>query len=719
MEVDRSRRSAALTLNERIEGCLVGAAIGTELGWSSCVRAERYRRVSTMENLLRLETGKVTPAEERAYWKPYPFVQWLVPRLTPLVDIGVRAYVARQGRATPEDFARALRQNRAIAGSNFSFWMLFYTTQELLNEGCNPRISGMGTVPSGLVADAMPAVGIFHHHDPEYAYVDGVELASVCQPRLGADWAGLAAAAIAAAFVPDSGPGAVADAVLDIARENSREVFQELEYAVRMTGGWPADSRPTREQVDAWLKGFPCSQRETSPLAPNPLRFVLPLLRSLNRDPGLMMNMLLCPLPDRTPVGAPILAGAILGAQHGRQLFPAEWRKWAEPMAKAWRPIIPVVEKRRKTEQSIIAVHEAAVRRKQNGTSLLEDRICGCLLASSIGNAMGSPVEGWSYQDIDAKYPGGVRSILRPDRLESEDDNQQMMLLLETFLARRGRPVTARHLAHTWREQWARAVLWPYNDRHSLELIRSGWDPRVTGHWNPMGTSVMCIEPVGLYHMADPDHAVVDASAIAYMHVRGMEIAATSILAAAVSEAICPAATVDSVWEAALDVAGRDWPLSCPDQLRTLNGRRFGNCRDYLATCLAVARKYDDVFAARKELYAKCLMFNWWQGAHLEIVGLPLAILKIADGDIRQAAIGGTNIGRDADTNAGRAGMLAGALRGAGRVPREWVRLFRPVALNRIRNRARAMAGLVAREKLDRLRARQAAGPCSAATSRD
>jgi ADP-ribosylglycohydrolase len=314
-----------------------------------------------------------------------------------------------------------------------------------------------------------------------------------------------------------------------------------------------------------------------------------------------------------------------------------------------------VVAQRRQREKAIISVHETLLRQKPNGMSRLEDRIYGCLLASSIGNAMGSPVEGWAYTDVDAKYPGGIRTILQPECLESEDDNQQMMLLLETYLARQGRPVMARHLARAWCEQWQRANLWPYCDRHSCNLIRAGWDPRITGHWNPMGTSVMCIEPVGLYHLADPDYAVVDAPAIAYMHVRGFEIAATSILAAAVTEALRPDATVDGVWDVALKIASYDWPLSCPDQLRTLDGRRLKTCHDYLATCRDVASKYDDVLAARKERYAKCLMYNWWQSVHLEIVGLPLAMLKIANGDVRQAAVGGTNIGRDADTNAGRA----------------------------------------------------------------
>ncbi|MBI2437588.1 MAG: ADP-ribosylglycohydrolase family protein [Lentisphaerae bacterium] len=704
-----ARVKGNLTLRDRIEGCLVGAAIGAELGWTCHVHAERYRQVSGAKDLLNLNLAPVSPAADKAYRQQHRYAQhWLNPRLTPLIAIGMRAYVDKRGRATPEDFARALQNNRAIAGANRTLWMLFNTTQELLNEGCNPRISGMGTVPSGLVADAMAAVGIFHYGDPEYAYLDGVELASVCQPRLGADWAGLAAAAIASAFDPNPDPEAIVRAVLDIARENNREVFDELDYCVRSTKEWFADNGKKNEHINRWLKGFPGAQRESSPLAPNPIRFVLPLLKEpLDRDPRLLLSLLLCPLPGREPLGAPILGGAILGARHGRRIFPEEWRRWAEPIARAWHPIIPVVEKRRQREKAIITVHETLLRKKQNGMSLLEDKISGCLLASSIGNAMGSPVEGRSYAEIDAQYPGGIKTILKPERLESEDDNQQMMLLLETYLARQGRPVMARHLARTWCAQRSRANLWPFNDRHSYNLIRAGWDPRITGHWNPMGTSVMCIEPVGLYHLADPDYVVVDAPAIAYMHVRGIEIAATSILAAAVAEAMRPDATVDRVWDAALKVASHDWPLSYADQLRTLDGRRFKNCHDYLAACLAVAKKYDDVFAARKELYAKCLMFNWWQSAHLEIVGSPLAILKVANGDVRQAAIGGTNIGRDADTNAGRSAMLAGALRGAGAVPQEWIRMFKPAVLRRIKDHARTLARLISHQKLDRFRKRQ------------
>ncbi len=699
-----------LTLKDRIEGCLLGAAIGAELGWTWHVRTQQYRAVSCARDLLDLKLEPVSAQEEKKYLKSRPYATCSAfPKLTPLVDVGVAAYVGKQGRATPEDFACALRGSKEISDSNFTAWMLFYTTQELLGEGCNPRISGIGTVPSGLVADAMPAVGIYHYCDPEYAYLDGVELASVCQPRLGADWAGLAAAAVASAFDPDNSPEAVASAVLDLAKENCKAVFQELEYCVASTRGYFSDTPRREEHINRWLKGFPCSQREKSPLAPNPIRFVLPLLKDVMLgDPKLFMSLLLCPLPEREPMGAPILGGAVLGAMAGRKIFPEEWLSWAEPIANKWHPIIHVVGKRRKKEKAIISVHETLVDKRQSGHSLLQDKIYGCLLASSIGNAMGSPVEGWTYEEIDAKHPGGVRTILQPERLESEDDNQQMQLLLEAYLSRGGRPVMARHLAETWLNNWSKANLWPFNDRHSFDLISDGWDPRISGHWNPMGTSVMCIEPVGLYHIADPEYAVIDAPAIAYMHVRGVEIAATSILAAAVAEAMRPGATADSVCEAALVAASLDWKLSRSDQLRAIGGRIFKSCREYLSTCIDVAEKYDDVFEARKELYEKCLMFNWWQSAHLEIVGLPLAILKIAKGDVSKSALGGTNIGRDADTNAGRAAMLAGAISGSGNVPTEWIRMFKPSVLDRIKDNSERLSVLISRRKIGQLNKRHA-----------
>ena len=86
-------------LEERIRGCLLGAAIGAELGWMSYVRAEQFQHAGSVEAVHALSLTPVTPDEEAAY-RQYPYnPTFLVPRLTPLIDIGVTA--SKVERAAP------------------------------------------------------------------------------------------------------------------------------------------------------------------------------------------------------------------------------------------------------------------------------------------------------------------------------------------------------------------------------------------------------------------------------------------------------------------------------------------------------------------------------------------------------------------------------------------------------------------------------------------
>jgi ADP-ribosylglycohydrolase len=682
-----------LSLNDRIKGCLIGAAVGVELDWARRVHPEKFDKAGP-NGVFNLRLEPAGPLQQH----PQRIGRL---KLTPLIELGIRAYVNKQGRVTPEDFGRELMNDRKIAQPVFN-WDVFHTTQELLKEGCHPRISGLGTAPAGLIAAAMPAVGIFHHGDPDYAYLDGVELASVNQPRLGADWSGLAAAAVAAAFDPDLDADDLISAVLKLAHENNKEVYYELNSFLRskMYAGLFTKESKT-ETLNNWYYnvGQTNCRRKINWLANNPLATILPLLGAFDRDPQKLMALLLW-APNYGETVSTILAGAILGARNGRTVFPENWLRWAEPIANDWFPIARVVEKRQRQEKEVVEVCEKLVRQKRNGMSLVEDKIYGCLLASSIGNAMGSPVECMQYEEIDAKYPGGVKTVLEPKRLESEDDNQMAMLLVETYMQREGRPVMARHFGQTWYDRLNRDHFFPLCMGNSYDLIRAGWDSRITGHWNQVtGSTVMCMEPVGIYHLADPDYAAIDATAISYMYQRGLDVTAATILAATVAEALRPDATVDRICAAALKAAPKEpW--------RTFDKRKFKSGHDYIEACLNVAEKYDDVLKARKELYAKCLLYHMIDP--LELLGLALAMFKIAKGDVRQAAIGGTNIGRDSDTIAGRAAMLSGALRGSANVPKEWVRMFRPAVLQRIRRCAKRLADLVANQKMAILRKRQA-----------
>ena len=210
----------------------------------------------------------------------------------------------------------------------------------------------------------------------------------------------------------------------------------------------------------------------------------------------------------------------------------------------------------------------------------------------------------------------------------------------------------------------------------------------------------MCLEPVGVYHAADPEFAAIDATAVSYMYQRGLDMVSATMMAATVAEALQPQASVDSILQAALNAAPKT-------PLHTFDTRTFKTAYDYIATCLDIADKYTDVLSVRAELYEKCLFYHMIDP--LELWGFSLAMLKIADGDIRQAAIGGTNIGRDSDTIAGRAAMLAGILRGGSAVPQDWIGLFKPHVLERIRTNAGRLTELISKKKGRRLLNRQAA----------
>jgi ADP-ribosylglycohydrolase len=90
----------------------------------------------------------------------------------------------------------------------------------------------------------------------------------------------------------------------------------------------------------------------------------------------------------------------------------------------------------------------------------------------------------------------------------------------------------------------------------------------------------------------------------------------------------------------------------------------------------------------------------------LELLGFALAMLLVSKGDVKLAAIGGANIGRDADTISGRAAMLAGTISGYSNIPPEWVELVNKNSLDRIKTAARKMEELIIYKKLPMLKAR-------------
>jgi len=673
---------------QRLSGCLIGAAIGAQLGWARSVRPQQFK-VSAPADFFSLPLKILTD------YQPEPKRMGPVSPVA-LIDAGVKAYGKAKGRCCPEDFAAVFKEHQGISAGTIS-WDILHTVQEILKEGMNPRLSGLLVCPAGFLCAAMPAVGAYHFCHPDYAYLDGVEIASVASPRIATDWAGLSAAAIAASFDSEIDGQGIMELVLKIAFEHNRQLFYELNRLYKTTA---------RLSPDDFLAYLYHGRHQPEPsisslwLAYNPFRFVGILLPHYLNQPEKLLRLAILP-SDFMGVAAyaGTIAGAICGARYGLEVFPTEWIKSVEEKTAAWQDFLEIVQQRISEEKRILIEVKQLAETKINNSCLLEEKIRGCLLAGAIGNAMGSPVEGKFWWEIEEKYPGGVTTILDPSRLEGEDDNQMAMLLVETYLKAAGRPVMARDFGRTWKEKLNRDHFYTWCMGHAYDRICEGWDARIVGHWSVVtGSTVMCLEPVGIYHLADADFASTDALAIAYMYQRGLDALCASMMAATVAEALRPQATLESVCETALKVAP-DFPLL------TFDRRDFRSCRHYLEICLEIAEKYTDVLAVREELYKHCLFYHMIDP--LEVWGLSLAIFKVARGHVREAAVGGTNIGRDSDTIAGRAAMLSGALRGYADIPQEWVKMFPARSLERINKNAARLAQLIAEKKFSLLARRQ------------
>lgn len=230
----------SVSFHDAVHGCLTGAVLGAQFAFTRSIKPEKFALAQPADVFsLPLELSDEQPSNPLCVWTH---------SLLPVVHVGVKAYLAKGSRVTPENFADIFQHDAGIATPSFSFDAL-HSTQELLQEGMHPRLSGFGAAPSGFIAAAMPAVGIFHAGNPEYAYLDGVELASVAQGRLGADWAGLCAAAVAAAFTVGATPESVATVTLDIARENNPLVHEHLQ---RVYDSAQRLSASSREAFVAW-----------------------------------------------------------------------------------------------------------------------------------------------------------------------------------------------------------------------------------------------------------------------------------------------------------------------------------------------------------------------------------------------------------------------------------------------------------------------------------
>jgi ADP-ribosylglycohydrolase len=368
-------------------------------------------------------------------------------------------------------------------------------------------------------------------------------------------------------------------------------------------------------------------------------------------------------------------------------------------------------------------------------TTLLDDKAMGCLAGAAVGDALGGATEGWTAEQIRARYGGWVDDIVpayeadtpraeRHSRYAKGDgritDDTLMTQALVAVYRRCRRHLDAYDVADelipelTGRTQWIPDMERedaPFQrlflaEKYLVARLQYGHvDPREAGVGNIVNCgAAMYMAPVGIVNAAAPETAYAEAIDLAGAHQSSYGREAAGVMAAAVAAAMAADATVDDVVEASLGVAHdgtRDAIRSVVACAQSLGDWRDGlaQLREAIAPFDTVGPEYRDPgLGARRpsRLHA------------IEELPIALGLLVIARGDYREAVLGAANYGRDSDSIATMAGAIAGALGGLEVVPEAWRRTVASASQLDLETPGREMAA-VARELMEADERRRAA----------
>lgn len=334
-------------------------------------------------------------------------------------------------------------------------------------------------------------------------------------------------------------------------------------------------------------------------------------------------------------------------------------------------------------------------------TPPLADRVIGALQGAAVGDAIGGATEGWSVDQIHARWGGWVAGIVPPYNLDWQtarpiapyhkgdghvtDDTLMTRALMQVYLEQR-RHLDAYDIAEHLVPKLIGEKVWiPELERSELPIqrlflaekymvFRLQWghiDPREAGVGNAVNCgAAMYMAPVGLVNIADPERAYAEAIELAGTHQSSYGREAAGVFAAAVAAAGTPDATASSVINTAIELA-RDGTRDAIEAV-SVAAAQFTDWREAISSgkLRGAIKPFDTVADDYR---------NQGLGARrpsrlhsIEELPIALGMLRIADSDMRESILGATNYGRDSDSIATMAGAIAGAMHGEAAVPHDW-----------------------------------------------
>lgn len=305
----------------------------------------------------------------------------------------------------------------------------------------------------------------------------------------------------------------------------------------------------------------------------------------------------------------------------------------------------------------------------------LQDRARGSFIGLAVGDALGSPTEGKTPDEIAIRW-GRVTDFLSDDQGGSDDT--EYALFSAKLLLQKKRKLLPEDVAAAWRRDIINSGN-AYKGAGFSEIIAihnllKGLQPPQSGqHLHSWSDGLaMRVAPFGIAAVGDPKFAAHLAQTDGSVSHSGEGIYSGQAVAVAVSMAMA-GASLDKIIDSALNSVPKDsWT--------------------YAAINRGVKIGFDttDVWNVLKPLHRSlACSYYFWTDVAPEAIGLAFGLVTAARGKFQDAVLGAVNIGRDTDTIAAIAGAICGAYQGIQVIPQHWVNrisISRGICINAVKN---------------------------------
>lgn len=331
---------------------------------------------------------------------------------------------------------------------------------------------------------------------------------------------------------------------------------------------------------------------------------------------------------------------------------------------------------------------------------MLREKAVGVIAGAAVGDALGGSTEGYSLEEIKARFGGYVEKIegpFYPDYAAARpiapfykgdghitDDTMMVESLISVYdqvrdhldafqFARLIIPELiekSRYIPELQKETLLIHRLY-FAEKWLVQRLHLGKvDPREAGVGNMVNCgAAMYMAPVGIINAGDPLNAYREAIEISGAHQSSFGREAAGVFAAAIAQAMVPNTSVDEIMDVAIELANDGTKQAIIASVR--NAKTLSTWRNNLHLMRDAFRPYDTMEDKYREAgldARKPSRIN-----SIEELPLALAMVVVAKGDYKEAVLGGVNYGRDSDSIATMAGAICGAMHGKSVIPADWL----------------------------------------------